>query len=378
MKRWIWEQNDYPNFSYDLSKLTPIIEKVSLEQGYLNAMMQTMTQDIKLQRQSEALIDELISTSAIEGEILNRDSVKASIAKKFGFDEVDYNKIEKSTDNLLEILIDANTNYEDRVTLKRIFGWHNALFEKGYSGLYKINVAQFRGDETMQVVGGGYGKEKVFYEAPPRDRLEYEMDRYLEWFNNSEATLMKAAISHLWFVIIHPFDDGNGRIARALTDIVLSKIEQSNISRLYSFSNTINLNKKSYYQALERTTGYIKKADNYLDITIWCEWFLNTLYLSLIDAKKKLNHIFDKTSFWDKNRDRDLNIRQIKVLNFILDIGIDNFKGTLSKKKYMSISGTSSTTASRDLSQLVEYGCIKQVDGTQGRNISYKIIIPNL
>jgi len=364
MKRWIWEQNDYPNFSYDLSKLTPIIEKVSLEQGYLNAMMQTMTQDIKLQRQSEALIDELISTSAIEGEILNRDSVKASIAKKFGFDEVDYNKIEKSTDNLLEILIDANTNYEDRVTLKRIFGWHNALFEKGYSGLYKINVAQFRGDETMRVVGGGYGKEKVFYEAPPRDRLEYEMDRYLEWFNNSEATLIKAAISHLWFVIIHPFDDGNGRIARALTDIILSKIEQSNISRLYSFSNTINLNKKSYYQALERTTGYIIKADNYLDITIWCEWFLNTLYLSLIDAKKKLNYIFDKTNFWDKNRDRDLNIRQIKVLNFILDIGIDNFKGTLSKKKYMSISGTSPTTASRDLSQLVEYGCIKQVDGT--------------
>lgn len=176
-------------------------------------------------------------------------------------------------------------------------------------------------------------------------------------------------------MIIHPFDDGNGRIARALSDLVLSKIEESKISKLYSMSTTINKNRKSYYKALEQTTGYIKKTDNHLDITLWCQWFLETLYASLIDAKNKIHHIVDKTKFWDIHKDKNLNTRQIKVLNFILDIGVDQFKGNLSKKKYMSISDTTSTTASRDLSELLRYGCIKQIEGTKGRNVSYEIII---
>ena len=375
MKKWIWEQDDYPNFTYDFKKLESIIQKVSIEQGYLIAMSQTLSNENIIQRQVDTLLIETLSTAAIEGEMLNRDSVKASIAKKFGLDDIDYNKIDDKTDNLVEILIDANSNYNDNLTLERLFGWHNALFPKGISGIHKINTASFRGEDTMQIVGGYAGKERVFYEAPPRETLEEEMQRFLKWFNTTEESLLKAAIVHLWFVIIHPFDDGNGRITRAITDLVLSKIENSKISKLYSMSNAINEDRKNYYKALEQTTRYVKKTDNHLDITIWCEWFLNTLYKALLDAKSKFNHIIQKTNFWDKNRDKNLNARQIKVLNFILDIGIDNFKGHLSKKKYVSIANTASTTASRDILELIELGCIKQIEGTAGRNVSYEVVL---
>jgi len=375
MKRWIWQYDDYPHFTYKLEKLEHLLQKIAMEQGYLLALSQTLSQDTILQRQCDALLNETLSTAAIEGEILNRDSVKASIAKKFGLREIDDKKIIDSTDNLVAILIDANTNYDKALTLERLFGWHNALFPKGYSGLRKINTATFRGEETMQIVGGAIGREVVYYEAPPQQALDKEMQRFLDWFNAENPTLIKACIAHLWFVIIHPFDDGNGRITRAITDLVLSHIENSKISRLYSMSSTINENKKAYYAALEQTTGYIKKVDNNLDITLWCEWFLNTLYQALLDAKGRLNHIVFKTKFWDKHRDQPLNARQIKVMNFILDIGIENFKGNLSKKKYMSIADTASTTASRDITELLEFGCIEQIEGTAGRNVSYRIVL---
>lgn len=375
MKKWIWQQENYPNFTYEFKKLEFLIQKVSIQQGYLIALAQTIDNKTIIQRQSQALENEAISTSAIEGKILNRDSVKASIAKKFGFRDIDYNKIDNSIEYLIEVLIDANTNYDAKLTQERLFAWHGAIFPKAYDKFNSINVATFRGEETMQVVGGYAGNEIVYYEAPPKSILEKEMQTFLNWFNSTNDDLIKACIAHLWFVIIHPFDDGNGRIARAITDLVLSKIENSKISRLYSMSSAINDDRKGYYKALEYTTGYIKKEDNFLDITFWCEWFLQTLYKALIDAKDRLNFIIIKTKFWDKNRDKNLNSRQIKVLNFILDIGIDNFKGNLTKKKYMSISNSSSTTASRDLAQLIELNCIKQIEGTAGRNISYEINI---
>lgn len=375
MKKWIWQQENYPNFTYDSKKLEVLIQKVSIEQGYLIALSQTMDNKTIIQRQTEALENEAISTSAIEGKILNRDSVKASIQKKLGFRDIDYNKIDNSIEYLIAVLIDANTNYNENLTLDKLFAWHGAIFPKVYDKFNPINVATFRGEETMQVVGGYAGNEIIYYEAPPRANLENEMQNFLNWFNSTNESLIKACISHLWFVIIHPFDDGNGRITRAITDLVLSKIENSTISRLYSMSNAINDDRKGYYKALEYTTGYIKKEDNFLDITFWCEWFLQTLYKALVEAKMKLNFIVFKTKFWDKYRDKNLNTRQTKVLNFILDIGIENFKGNLSKKKYMSISSSSSTTASRDISELLEIGCVKQIAGTAGRNVSYEIVI---
>ena len=313
--------------------------------------------------------------SAIEGNILNRDSVKASIKRKLGLENIDYKKIDESTDYLIEVLIDANTNYAKDLTLERLFGWHNALFPRGFSGLTKINVATFRGEETMEVVSGKAGREIIYYEAPPRSTLEGEMENFLKWFNKTETSLLKAAIAHLWFVIIHPFDDGNGRLTRAVTDLVLSKIENSHISKLYSMSSAINSDRNGYYKALENTTGYVRKSDNHLDITIWCEWFLTTLHTALLNTKSKLGYIADKTKFWDKHKESNLNARQTKILNKILDLGIENFKGDLSKKKYMIIADTTSSTASRDISELLELGCISQVQGTKGRNVRYKVNI---
>lgn len=374
MKRWIWEQQDYPHFTYDLNRLEHLIQEVSLEQGYLIAITQTMDRNNIAQRQLEALMNEAISTSAIEGEILNRDSVKASIQRMLGFKKIDSLKQDIATDYLIEILIDANTNYEQDLTLERLFGWHNALFPRGYSGLVKINVATFRGEETMEVIGGAVGKEKTYYVAPPKAMLVNEMDRYLQWFNSTPPSLLKACIAHLWFVIIHPFDDGNGRIGRAITDLVLSKIEKSTISRLYSMSSAINNDRSGYYKALEKTTGYVHKEMNHLDITDWCEWFLSMLSTALGDTKKKLGYIVQKTMFWDKYKNHNLNARQTKVLNKILDMGTENFQGALSKKKYMTIADTASTTASRDITQLIEIGCIRQIEGTNGRNVRYEIV----
>ncbi|CAA6803619.1 MAG: Filamentation induced by cAMP protein Fic [uncultured Sulfurovum sp.] len=375
MKRWIWEHEQYPSFTYDRKKLAQLLEDVSKEQGYLIAMMDVMNQDSLTQRQLETLENEAISTSAIEGHYLSRDSVKASIKKQFGFENVDYTKIDMATDYLVEVLIDANSNYKNDLTLERLFGWHNALFPNGYSGLTKINVATFRGEEPMEIVSGYAGKEKTFYVAPTRERLEEEMEQFLQWFNDTETSLIKASIAHLWFVIIHPFEDGNGRISRAITDLVLSDIESSKISKLYSMSSAINADRKGYYKALESTTGYVHKTDNFLDITIWCEWFLSTLYTALIETKKKLAYIREKTKFWDKYGESNLNSRQVKVLNKILDMGIENFQGDLSKKKYIKIADTTPTTASRDMKELIDLGCIEQIKGTVGKNTRYKIII---
>jgi len=372
MKRWIWQQEGYPHFKYDLRKLEALLEKVAQEQGYLIAMSSVMSDESVTQKQYEALFHEAIATSAIEGEILNRDSVKSSIQKKLGMIEDD--RSETEVDYLIEILLDANTNYNGDLTLERLFGWHYGLFPTGYSHFYKINVAMLRGEETMQVVGGRPGNETVYYEAPPREILEEEMERFLQWFNETPASLLKAAIAHLWFVIIHPFEDGNGRITRTVTDLVLSKIENAHISRLYSMSNAINKDKKNYYKALERTTGYLEK-DDAMDITYWCEWFLKTLLAALLDAKKKLHYVIEKTKFWDRHQEDNLNARQVKVLNKILDMGVENFEGDLSKKKYIKIAGTTPATASRDIAELLRLGCIEQVEGMDGRNVRYRVVL---
>ncbi len=373
-QQWIWQYEEYPNFTFNREILDPLLQKITLEQGKLIAFLSIMDDKNIKQTQLRAMENEIMSSCAIEGEILNRDSVRSSIKKKLGLElDTHYaNKIKE--DNYVDILIDANTNYEQDLSLTRIFGWHNAMFEKGYSNFIRINVASFRSEGEMQIVSSNSKKEKIYYEAPPRDILENEMDNFISWYNDTPATLIKAAITHLWFVIIHPLDDGNGRITRAITDMVLSQIENSKVSKLYTMSQSINNDRKGYYNALEQTTGFIKK-DNPLDITIWCEWFFSTLYTSLIEAGKSLNYIIDKTKFWDKHKDNNLNARQTKVLNKILDIGIDNFDGDLSKKKYIKISDTTPATASRDIVELLEKKCIEQIEGTNGRNVRYIVII---
>jgi len=215
----------------------------------------------------------------------------------------------------------------------------------------------------------------VHYLAPNRNILENEVQSFLEWFNSEEDTLIKAAIAHLWFVVIHPLDDGNGRISRAIADLVLSKIEQSKISKLYSMSSAINKNKKSYYEILDLTTGFKRRTDSPLDITAWIQWFLKTLLIALDDARKSLDYILEKTAFRDLHRDDALNSRQVKVLNKILDKGIENYEGGLNNRKYIAIAKTSSATATRDLKDLLDKGCIKQREGTTGKSTSYSVKI---
>ncbi|MGP2657513.1 Fic family protein [Malaciobacter sp. WC5094] len=371
-QKWIWEYDEYPNFTYDKEKLEPLLRDVIYEQGKLKSFMLLMDKKSTQYSLAQSLENEIIASCEIEGEILNRDSVRSSIKQKLGLDSHEHYKALRKEDNYVDILIDANTNYDEEFTQEKLFGWHHAMFEKGYSGFSKIKVAQFRGEGAMQVVSGDYSKEKVHYEAPPFDTLVDEMDEFIKWFNEAPTTLEKAAITHLWFVIIHPFDDGNGRITRALTDRVLSKLEQSSFSKIYTMSKSIYEDRKGYYNALDKTTGRFQK-DNPLDITYWMEWFFKTLYHSLLDSQKQLNYIVEKTKFWDAHRKDELNARQVKVLNRLLDIGSENFKGDLTKKKYVKIANTADTNASRDIADLLAKGCIKKVEGTTGRGTKYTI-----
>ena len=371
-QKWIWEYDEYPNFKYNKEKLEPLLRDIAYEQGKLKSFMLLMDKESTKYSIAGALEDEIIASCEIEGELLNRQSVRSSIKQKLGLASNEHYKAMRKEDNYVDILIDANTNYDEDLTLEKLLGWHHGMFEKGYSGFSKIKVAELRGKGTMEVVSGYYGKEKIHYEAPPFDTLNEEINSFLKWFNETPTTLEKAAITHLWFVIIHPFDDGNGRITRALSDRVLSKLEQSSFSKIYTMSKSIYKERKGYYEALDKTTGRFQKDDP-LDITYWMEWFFKTLHHALLDAGKQLNYIVEKTKFWDAHREDELNARQIKVLNRLLDIGSENFKGDLTKKKYVKIANTAQTNASRDIADLLAKGCIKKVEGTTGRGTRYTI-----
>lgn len=366
--RWIWQNKDYPNFTYDNSKLEPILLNIKYQQGLLDGVYKTVNSDDLNLAKLEILTTEALDTSAIEGEILSRDSVRSSISKKLGLD-IEKDLSNRQTDGLVDILFDATINYDKEFNLERLFGWHNALFPLGYNSVYKINVAEFRGKDDMQIVSGPIGKEKIHYIAPDRDILEDEMDRFIVWLNdNSDLSIIKAAIAHLWFVIIHPLDDGNGRITRALTDMLLAR-ESKQTYKMYSISNAIKNDKKNYYDVLEKTTT------GGLDITLWLEWFLNTILSALNNSKSSLDFILQKTHFWDKHRITVLNERQIKVLNKLLNVGVGNFIGGINTRKYAAMTKTSKPTASREIKDLVDKECLVQILGTAGRNISYDIFI---
>jgi len=373
-KKWIWQYNNYPHFEYDSKKLEKLIESISRKQGELMVLSKVIGRENLQQSQLNALENEIISSSAIEGEVLDRDSVKSSIKEKLEMEVVEGYRGKTKESNYVDILLDANSNYEEHLTVEKIFTWHYKMFENHNNRLWNIEVGNFRKKGTMQIVSGVVGKEKVYYEAPSYSVLDKEMEAYIEWFNNTPTSLIKSAISHLWFVIIHPFDDGNGRLTRLITDMVLSELEESKLTRLYSMSKSINGDRKGYYNALEQTTGYIKK-ENPLDITIWCEWFLKTLYSSLVEAIESIEHVVEKAKFWDRHRDSAINERQTKVLNSILDRGVEHIQSGLTTKKYMKIAQTTSATASRDIKGLLELGCIEQVEGTSGRSVRYVVLV---
>ncbi len=369
-KRWIWEFDSYPNFTYKRDELNSLISDIAFLQGSLSAIVSFAPKVVLEEKLADSYADEVINSSAIEGEFLNRDSVRKSIAKKLGFDR--FANTNLATDGLVNILVDACTNYEKSLDIERIFTWHAAIFPTGRNNKgEKVNIAETRGDYEM-IIGGGGPKEITYYQAPPYDELTDQLIEFFDWFNKTEDSIIKAAIAQLWFLIIHPLDDGNGRIARTICEYVLARVEKSYYSKIYSISKAIYEDKKGYYEVLENTTGFRRK-DEQLDITDWLKYFLKTLLKSLQEAKSGLRFIKEKTNFWDIHRDKDINSRQLKVLNKILDLGSENFEGGLTKKKYVAITGASTTTASTDIRQLLEFGCINQTPGTTGRGTRYYV-----
>ena len=312
------------------------------------------------------LMDEALSTTAIEGELLQRSSVRSSINKilKLGLED-DYSYTRES-DALIEVLLDAKTNLEP-LTKERILSWHKALFVNG-GGLREIKVGAFRTDaEAMQIVSGAWNREKIHYVAPPSEEVESLMDAFFEWLNSDDESpgIYKAIVSHLYFVLIHPFDDGNGRIARAITDYVLAKANLAN-GNFYSISTTIYKNRKAYYDVLDKVCVHTDQ-----DINIWVEWFVALLELSIDDTLTRVEAIKTKARFWDRHKETNLNQRQKKVILKMLSFLPDKFEGGMRVQKYMSIAKTTRITASRDLSDLVEKGVMKSFGS--GRGVYYEL-----
>jgi len=368
-KKYIWQNENYPDFEINSKKFEKIIQKIKYEQWVLSWIYTIINKEDLKKLQLDFFTSDAINTSLIEWEYLNRDSVRSSISKKIWLKTSLSDSSTKNTDWLISILLDSTLNYKKVFDLGRLFWWHNALFQTGYSNMKKINVAKFRWNEEMQIVSWAIWAEKVHYIAPPKDKLENEMKQFLNWLNkDDDLSIIKAGIAHLWFVIIHPLDDWNWRIARAITDMILAKELDKDI-KFYSISTIINKNKKSYYDILEKTTNWD------LDITNWIEWFLKILLDSLYQAKKDIEHIFEKTKFWDIHKKTVLNDRQIKVLNKILDIWWEEFEWWINTRKYASMAWIPKLTASRELKDLVEKKCIIQKKWTKWRNISYNILI---
>lgn len=374
--KWIWQHQTYPNFKYEKTKLAEIISQIDYNRGILDGISKLFEPDDIVNIEIETLTDEAVNTSLIEGEVLKRESVQSSFRKKLDkYFDGRYDKYStRATDNLVEILIDSNLN-KDVLNLERLHGWHNCLFEHtGYDRLSKIDIAKFRSHSDMEVVSGAIGYEKVHYKAVPLEKLDVDIEKFLRYCNESDENIyIKSAIAHIWFVIIHPYDDGSGRIARAITDYILSQNTSSTKFKLYSISTAISSDRIGYYTVLDNTTNLFLNKE--FDLTPWLVWHLNILNNAMQQALKNIEYLIQKTKFWDMHRIQALNERQIKVLNKILDKGSENFESGLNTKKYMALTKVSKATAIRDISELLEFECIEQVEGTAGRNVRYKVKI---
>jgi len=368
-KIWIWQDDNYPNFKYDKDALASSLLSVAQNSGRLDGILTMLGVQKSNALKVESSINEIVTSSQIEGEVLDRQSVRSSILKKIDGRAIKKDTSTKHTDGLVAMFMDSSTNHSP-LTIERLNGWHNTLFPDGYSGLYKINVAKFR-EEEMSVVSYKQGREQTHYIAPPPDTLTKEMDAFLEFVNTSqEEPYTKAAIAHFWFVTIHPYDDGNGRIARAITNYILSK-ELGLNDGYYSISTAIVEDKKRYYDLLEHSQKLMYNKN--LEITQWILWHTQMINKAIEISLQQVQIAIQKADFWDRARKYPLNTRQIKVLNRLLDAGVDGFEGGLSTKKYISIAKTSPATAKRDIADLVSKNLISQVDGTAGRSVRYVV-----
>ena len=365
---YIHEKNNWTNFVWNNELVYPLLVKVRYLQGSLLGRMQNLGFDLKTESTLISLTLDVVDTSRIEGEFLNPEHVRSSIANKLGIENAELLTVSRDVEGIVNILLDATQNYANPLTEERLFGWHNSLFSKGFSGLYKIDVAQYR-SAGMKVVSGSFGKEKVHFVAPAPERIVKEMYNFLSWFNtkNKEIEpLLKAFISHFWFVTIHPFDDGNGRIARAIMDMQLARSDNSKI-RFYSMSNQLFKEHRHYNNLIEKT----QKGSN--DITDYLIWFLNCFERALLASEKNLEIVLDKAKFWELNKNKGINDRQRFIINYMYD-NYDKEIGFLRSSFYAKLQKCSTDTALRDLKDLVEKEMLKAED--KGKKTNYLINSP--
>lgn len=366
MSKFIYQLKDWPAFEWEEERLTSLLADLRFRQGRLIGRMEALGFALQEEANLQTLTLDVLKSSEIEGEILNSDEVRSSIARKMGMDIAGLVPSDRNVEGVVEMMLDATQQKEKNITKKRLFSWHASLFPTGRSGMHAIVTGAWRNnakDDPMQVISGAMGKEKVHFEAPDSDRLETEMKKFCDWFNKTNDTdpVLKAAIAHLWFVTIHPFDDGNGRIARAITDLQLARADNSH-QRFYSMSAQIRKERATYYSILERT------QQNTLDITHWLEWFLQCLQRALVASSETLEAVLFKAAFWEKHKATIFNNRQLAMLNKLLD-GID---GKLSSSKWAKMAKCSSDTAIRDINDLVEKEVLVK-DGAGGRSTGYNL-----
>jgi len=369
---YIWELEEWPNFTWHSDKILNSLSKARLAQGKLLSKVTNLGFDYNRQSRARILTEETLKTAAIEGIRLDKEAVRSSVARKLGLPSAGLKK-DRSADELIDMLLDATENYDKPLTCDRVKSWQAALFPSGYSGLRKIKAGKWRSTDPMQVVSGPLTKEKVHYEAPPSKRVPCEMKQFLNWWEKSKTTLdglLRAGTAHVYFATIHPFEDGNGRIARALTDMALAQDEKL-AQRYYSLSSRIMAERKSYYDILETT------QKGTLDITEWLIWFLDCFIRAIEDSKDSIENIVLKSLFWQKHTETVFNKNQKKVINRLLDAGPGGFTGGLSTRKYVGMTKVSRTTAYRDITDLVEKNVLKQ-NKKKGRSVSYELIFPSI
>lgn len=362
---YIHERAEWPEFRWSAEKVADRLAQARHKQGRLLGRMEGLGFKLKAEASLQTLTEEVVKSSEIEGEILDRDQVRSSIARRLGMDIGALTPAERNVEGVVDMMLDATQKYDQPVSAERLFGWHAALFPTGRSGMLRIVVGGWRTEQSgaMQVVSGPIGREHVHFEAPAAKRLANEMKGFLGWLNANQEQdpVIKAALAHLWFVTIHPFEDGNGRIARAIADLALARSEHS-AQRFYSMSAQIRKERKAYYDILERTQR------GTLDVTGWLEWFLDCLDRAIDGADTIIGNVLHKAEFWERFAASPLHERQRTILNRLLD----GFEGKLTSSKWATIAKVSQATATRDIEDLIEKGILEK-DAAGGRSTSYSL-----
>jgi Fic family protein len=366
MPIYIHERADWPAFRWNDKALVEKLAAVRHRQGRLIGRMEGLGFRLREEATLEALTEEAVKSSKIEGETLDAKQVRSSLARRMGLERAALAAIDRTVEGIVEVVLDATQKYAEPLTNKRLFGWHAALFPTGWSGSHRITVGKWRTD-AIEVVSGQEGRQRVHFEGPNARRVSHDVDAFLKWFNQDESEIdpvLKAAIAHFWFVTIHPFDDGNGRIARAIAEMALARSEATS-QRFYSISAQIQRERNAYYDSLEET----QKGG--LDITAHLLWFLTCLDRAFGGAEQTLAGVLGKARFWEIHKSASFNERQRKIVNLLLD----GFVGKLTSSRWAKLTKTSQPTAGRDIDDLMRQGILRK-DAAGGRSTSYSLIVP--